>query len=191
LRTEVARHACRCNGLQSLLQYLRIAAEAAQGDLEVVALECPALKLASMTRRCDHFEALAADADPRLAKRRPGRHRERLLGHCVAVLQSCEAHVARIDLRESRELSGNPQCVRAALAHLQQQMVAGAVGLPAEPLLHEKVLGRGAQLRATCRSAVRARQRRHLFEYGHGACIPVVCSISTIAWHARPSPRPM
>jgi hypothetical protein len=158
---------------------------------EVVALQRAALQLAPMPCRCDHLEAFTGNADPRLAERRARRHRERLLGHCVAVLQPGEADVAGIELRESRELFGNPQRVRAALAHLQQQMVAGAVGLPAEPFLHEKIFRRGAQLRATRRTAVRARQRRHLFEYGHGARIPVVCSISTIAWQARPSPRPM
>jgi hypothetical protein len=43
-------------------------------------------------------------------------------------------------------------------------MIAGAVRFPAEPFLHEEVFGRGAQLRTTRRTAVRARQRCHLLE---------------------------
>jgi hypothetical protein len=146
-----------------------------------IALQRAAFQLAPMARGCDDFEAFAGDSHPCFADRGARRHRERLLRHGVAVLQSGEADVARIDLREPRELLRDPQCVCAPLAHLQQQVVTGAVRLPAQPLLHEEIFRRRTQLRTSCRAAVRARQRRHLFEDIHGACLPVVCSIRTVA----------
>ena len=181
LRAEVVRHACCRDRAQPRFQSSRIATERTQRDREVVALQRATLQLAPMARGRDDFEALARDAQPCFADRGTGRHRERLLRHSVAVLQAGEADVARIELREPRELFRNPQGIRPALTDFQEQMVAVAVRLPTQPLLHEKVFGCGTQLRAARRTAVRARQRRHLFEYIHGACFPVVCSIRTIA----------
>ena len=144
-------------------------------------LQRAALQLATMARGRDDFEALTRDSHPCFAYRGADRHRERLLRHGVAVLQAGEADVARIELREPRELFRDPQRVRAALADFQKQMVAVAIRLPTQPLLHEKVFGCGPQLRAARRTAVRTRQRCHLFDNIHGACFPVVCSIRTIA----------
>src|SRR5687767_9697387 len=91
-----------------------------------------------------------------------------------------------MNLPHLRELLRNPHCVRAALAHLQQQVIALAVRIEAQPLTHEEVFGCDTQTRAPGRSAVRARQIHQLGQLDHE-----MCSMSAMAWHARPSPRPM
>src|SRR5690606_15865228 len=118
----------------------RIANEIPQHQFEVVALQRAALELATDAFRADDFESLSRDTEP-IRDRRARRHGERLLGHCIPVLQSSKANIARRYLANTRQLLRDPHRVRAALANLQQQVIAVAIGAEAEPLANDEIFG--------------------------------------------------
>src|SRR5262249_15070582 len=96
--------------------------------------------------------------------------------HRVTILETAEADVARSNVGEPRKLFRHPHRVRVALANGDEHVLAVAVGLESQRLANREILGRRADARRAERLAVSA--------------LHVPRSISAIAMHAMPSPRP-
>ncbi len=116
----------------------------------------------------------------------------------MAILVTAEPDVADGHASVSRELRRDPAGVGAALLDDEQAVIAGPLRLEAENLVDDEVLRLAADRTRGRRPAVRARRNA---EAGNGAriaqlpscpfwCALSPCASSTMAWQARPSPRP-
>ena len=145
LLAVIVRHAARSDLPEHRLRPRAIAAHLAQHQHEAVAAQGAALEFARMPRRRQHFHLRVRERGPVRIGPAGQLHREGLPGHGMAIL---EARITDRDLRhagELRQLARDPVGVGAALLHPQQQVLAGTLGVVAEDLLDQEVLGTGAQ----------------------------------------------